>query len=49
MVQDLVGALAFLEIQLRGSVNTLGWSNPGLYALLALGYAYFRFIRPQDS
>ena len=36
-VQDLVGALASLEISLRGSVNALRWSNPILYALLALG------------
>jgi hypothetical protein len=39
IVQDVVGALASLEIQLHGSVNTLGWSNPVLYGLLALGYA----------
>jgi hypothetical protein len=49
MVQDLVGMLASLEIQVRGSVNALGWSNPILYALLALAYAYFRFVRPKDS
>jgi hypothetical protein len=49
IVQDLVGMLASLEIQLRGSVNALGWSNPILYALLALAYAWFRFIRPEDS
>ncbi len=49
MVQDIVGALASLEIQLRGSVNALGWSNPLLYALLALGYAWFRFLRPEKS
>ena len=49
MVQDLVGALAFLEIQLRGIVNALSWLNSILYALLALGYAWFRFVHPQDS
>ena len=49
MVQDLVGALASLEISLRGSVNALRWSNPILYALLALGYAWFRFVRPEVS
>ena len=40
MVQDIVGALASLEIQLRGGVNALGWSNPILYALLVVGYAW---------
>jgi hypothetical protein len=48
LVQDGIGALACLEIQLRGGVNALGWSNPVLYAILALGYAYFRFLRPAD-
>ncbi len=49
MVQDIVGALASLEIQLRGSTNALGWSNPILYALLVLGYAWFRFVRRGDN
>ncbi len=49
MVQDLVGGLASLEIQLRGSVKALGWSNPVLYGLLALGYAYFRFGRREEG
>jgi len=47
-VQDAIGMLASLEIQVRGAVNVLGWSDPILYTLLALGYAYFLFIRPAD-
>jgi hypothetical protein len=46
--QDAIGAIACLEIQIKGSANTLGWSNPILYALLALGYAWFVFLRPAD-
>ena len=49
IVQDVVGALASLEIQLRGSLNALGWSNLVLYGLLALGYIWFRFVRPANS
>jgi hypothetical protein len=49
IVQDVIGMLASLEIQLKGSVNALGWSNPILYGLLALGYVWFRFVRPDDS
>jgi hypothetical protein len=30
-------------------VNALGWSNLILYGLLALGYTYFRFVRPAKS
>ncbi len=47
-VNDAVGTGASIEIQLRGSANALGWSNPILYVLLTLGYAYFVFIQPKD-
>lgn len=49
LIQDIVGFIASIEIQLSGSMNTLGWSNPILYGFLALGYAYFFFIRPETS
>jgi hypothetical protein len=49
LVQDTVGALASMEIQLSGSVNVFGWSSPVLYGILALAYAYFLFVRPADS
>jgi hypothetical protein len=49
LIQDLVGFLGSLEIQLGDSMNALGWSNPILYGLLALGYAYFLFVRPEAS
>ena len=49
IVQDIVGLLASLEIQLKGRVNALGWSSLVLYGLLALGYAWFRFVRPSAS
>jgi hypothetical protein len=47
--QDLVGFLGSLEIQWRGGCNTLGWSNPILYAILTLAYAWFLLIRPENS
>jgi hypothetical protein len=45
LIQDAVGFAASIEIQLGGGMNTLGWSNPALYGLLALGYAYFLIRR----
>jgi hypothetical protein len=48
LVQDGIGFIASMEIQLSGSVNAFGWSNPVLYGLLALTYAYFFFIRSQN-
>ena len=49
LAQDAIGCVASLEIQLSGSINAFGWSNPILYGFLALGYAYFLFVRPSDS
>jgi hypothetical protein len=49
LVQDAIGFIASAEIQLRGSINAIGWTSPVLYGALALGYAYFLFIRPADS
>ncbi len=49
LVQDGVGFVASLLAQLSGSLNALGWSNPVLYGLLALGYAYFLFVKPSAS
>lgn len=49
LVQDSIGFAASLLAQFSGSLNALGWSNPVLYGLLALGYAYFLFIRPENA
>jgi hypothetical protein len=46
LIQDGVGFAASLMIALSGSVNARGWSTSILYALLALGYAYFLFVKP---
>ncbi len=49
LIQDTVGFVASMEIQLSGSVNIIGWTSPILYGFLALGYAYFLYIRPGSS
>jgi len=48
LVQDSVGFIASMEIQLKGSINAFGWTNPIIYGMLAFAYAYFLFVRPQD-
>jgi hypothetical protein len=48
LVQDVVGLVASIAIQMQGSMNAIGWTNVILYGVLALGYAYFLFLRPQD-
>lgn len=44
LIQDIVGFIASVEIQLSGSVNAFGWSNLLLYGFLVLGYAYFLYF-----
>ena len=44
-----VGFVAFLFGGLSGIGNALGWSNVGIYFLLALGYGYFQFAKPSAS
>ncbi len=45
-VADLAGFILALQSQLSGVVNALGWSTVGIYLLLALGFGYFRFMKP---
>jgi len=35
--------------QLKGVVNSLGWSTVAIYLLLALGFAYFHFAKPSEA
>ncbi len=49
LLQDGIGFIASMEIQLSGNVNAFGWANPILYGLLALAYAFFVFVRPRDG
>ena len=35
--------------QLKGVVNSLGWSTVAIYLLLAIGFAYFQFTKPSEA
>jgi len=48
-VQVIVGFFASMEIQLSGALSPAGLSNPILYLFLALGYAYFVYVRPTTA
>jgi hypothetical protein len=49
LAQDAIGFVASIEIQLKGNVNVFGWFSLALYGVLALAYAFFLFVRPEDS
>lgn len=44
LIQDSVGLLASLAIQVSGRMALVGWSNIIVYGGLAAGYAYFLFV-----
>lgn len=48
LVGDVLGfVIAFLgQLAGVGGVNQLGWSTVVIYLLLALGFAYFQFVKP---
>jgi hypothetical protein len=48
-VADGVAAVIALMGQLRGFVNSLGWSTVVIYLLLGIGFAYFYFAKPAAS
>jgi hypothetical protein len=49
LLANLVGLVVALIGTLSGVVNSLGWSAVVIYVVLALGYAYFQFMRPRPS
>jgi hypothetical protein len=48
-ISDGVAFVLALMAQLKGLVNSLGWSTVAIYLLLALGFAYFHFAKPSES
>jgi len=48
-VGDAVGFVVSLIGQLGGVLNSLGWLNVAIYLVLALGFAYFAFMKPTDA
>ncbi|MDE3091789.1 MAG: hypothetical protein KGJ80_20645, partial [Chloroflexota bacterium] len=48
LVGDALGFVLALLGQLAavGGINQLGWSTVVIYLLLALGFAYFQFVKP---
>jgi len=47
-IGDTIGFIVVLLAQLTGVFNTLGWVTVALWFLLALGFAYFRFLKSGD-
>lgn len=48
LIGDVVGFFVALQGQMNGVANALGWSTVLIYALFAIGFAYFQFA-PKSS
>jgi hypothetical protein len=48
-ISDGIAFVLALIGQLKGMVNSLGWSTVAIYLLLALGFAYFHFAKPSEA
>jgi len=48
-ISDGVAFVLALMAQLKGLVDSLGWSTVAIYLLLALGFAYFHFAKPSEA
>ena len=48
-ISNGVAFVLALMAQLKGVVNSLGWSTVAIYLLLALGFAYFHFAKPSEA
>lgn len=48
-ISNSIAFIVALINQLASVGNALGWSSVAIYLLLALGYAYFQFVKPSAS
>jgi len=49
LVATVVGVIVALLGTLSGVMNVVGWLAVVIYLVLALGYAYFQFVKPSAS
>ena len=49
LISDVIGVIVSVLGTVSGVMNAVGWSAVGIYLLLALGYAYFQFVKPSAS
>ncbi len=46
LISDIIGVIVSVLGTVSGVMSAVGWSAVGIYLLLALGYAYFQFMKP---
>lgn len=46
LISHVIGVIVSVLGTVSGPMNVVGWSAVGIYVLLALGFAYFQFMKP---
>jgi uncharacterized membrane protein YfcA len=49
LISDVIGVIVSVLGTVSGVMSAVGWSAVAIYLLLALGYAYFQFMKPDAS
>ena len=49
LISDVIGVIVAVLGTVNGVMNAFGWSAVLIYLILALGYAYFQFFKPNAS
>jgi len=49
LISDVIGLIVSVLGTVSGVMSAFGWSAVGIYLLLALGFAYFQFMKPSAS
>jgi len=49
LISDVIGVIVSVQGTVSGVMSAFGWSAVGIYLFLALGYAYFQFMKPSAS
>ena len=49
LISDVIGVIVSVLGTVSGVMSAVGWSAVGIYLLLALGFAYFQFMKPSAS
>ena len=49
LISHVIGIIVSVLGTVSGPMNVVGWSAVAIYVLLALGFAYFQFVKPSAS
>ena len=49
LISDTIGVIVSVVGTVSGPMSAFGWSAVVIYLFLALGYAYFQFMKPSAS